>query len=170
MERSPAGFDSFRGVVFGPDEALWIAEALLQQGFVAVGGMPLSGNGPQGQAESLGGEIGASSLIGNKEAAELHDEFETMRPGDRIPADGFITVFKMPGCGTPDEDGGDLPVLQNKLAEPVASPTKGSKEVFVVEKLMSQLPVSGCHCDLDAKVGWLLSRDDATGGRCRRFH
>ena len=170
MERSPAGFDSFRGVVFGPDEAPWIAEALRQQGFVAGGGMPLSGDGPQGQAESLGGEIGESSLIGDEEAPELHDEFETMRPGDRIPADGFITDFKMPGCGTPDEDGGDLPVLQNQLAEPVASLTTGSTEEFFVGELMSQLPVSGRLCDLDAKIGWLLSRGDAVGGRCRRFH
>jgi hypothetical protein len=60
--------------VNGSGMALGIAETLRQQGFVTVAVGPLRGDGSQGEAKGLGGEIGPPGFVQPEEAEELVPE------------------------------------------------------------------------------------------------
>ena len=59
--------------------------------------LPGVGKSAQGEAEALAGEIGATGILGNDEAAELDDELEAVGAGDRVPADPGVAVLESLG-------------------------------------------------------------------------
>ena len=130
--------------------------------------MPPRGQFAQGEAEALGGEIGSAGLAGHEEAAQLHDEFKTLRAGDRVPANHGVAVLEMPRGGTPDEHGDDFVLLDNELAQPVSRFASRPEQVLFIEQTVSDLPVGGGGGGADAE------RDGAgrrTRGRGRiAFH
>jgi hypothetical protein len=95
----------------------------------------------QAKAEALGGEVGTARYCENQKAAQLHHEFESLRAGDRIPANHFVTILEMPSGGTPDEHRDDFALLENELAKPVSSLAPGSEQVLLVQLSVGYLPV-----------------------------
>ena len=162
----PVGdFVNGAGVAFG------VAEAFGQERLVAVGGMPLGGDGPQGKAEGLGGQIGAAGLVKDEEAAQLDDEFEAAGTGDGVPANGFITAFEVPGGGAPDEDGDDLSVFEDKLAKAITGFAARPEIVLLVEELVGQPPVGGGFGEFDFELGsGLVVIGDPGTNQCGSFH
>ena len=160
---SPVGGLVNRAVV-----AFRIAEAFGQQRPVAVLGLPLGRQFAQAAAEALRGEIGPAGLFGHQKAAQLHDELEPPRAGDRIPADDRVAVLDMPRRGAPDEHGNHPPVLGDELAKAVAGLLSRAEEMLPVEHLMGDLPVrraaggpdfqhSGGRCPLAVRDSGLIS-------------
>ena len=119
-------------------------------------GKPLGGKFAQGEAEALGGEIGAAGFFRDEKAAELDDEFESLGTADRILADHRIAVLEVPCGGAPDEHGDDVAILQDELAEPVAVLAARAEGVLFVEHLVGDLPICGCGGDSDVK--WFADR------------
>lgn len=78
-------------------------ETLGKQRSEAVDAMPSGGQFAQGAAKALAGEIGVALLVDNDEAAELHDEFESVGAGHRVPADPFVAVLEALGRTGPNK-------------------------------------------------------------------
>jgi hypothetical protein len=83
-------------------------ETFDQQGPVTVLFQPPVRELAQCQTKALAGEIGAAELLGNHEAAELHDEFETIGTSHGIPPDPSIAILEAFGGPGPTENGDQL--------------------------------------------------------------
>ena len=101
--------------------------------------LPCVGEFAQGKAEALAGEIGAAVPLQDDEAAQLHDEFEAVGAGYRVPSDPGVAVLEAFG-GTAPTEHGDKPesavisiLLVSSLPEDVTSGATGFQIVFVVE-------------------------------------
>lgn len=129
--------------VNGAVVAFRIAEAFGYERTIAVLGVPAGGQFAQGETKALGGEIGSAGFADDKKTAQLHDEFEALRAGDRIPADHSIPILEMSCGGTPDEHGDDLILLEDELAKPISRLASGTEKVLFVKHSVGKLPVGG---------------------------
>jgi hypothetical protein len=66
--------------------------------------LPLARKFAQGVAEALAGEIGAPGLLGNHEAAKLHDELEPVGTSHGIPPDPSVAILEAFGSPGPTEN------------------------------------------------------------------
>ena len=131
--------------------AFRVAEAFGHERAVAVFGKPLAGQFAQAQTETLGSEVGPAGFPDDEKPAQLHDEFEALGAGDRVPADDGVAILEMPGGGAPDEHGDNLVFFENELAEAVSRLAPGTEQVFVVQQGMGDLPVGGGFGGADSK-------------------
>ena len=69
-----------------------------------MSGLPCVGEFAQGEAEALAGEIGAAVPFEDDEAAQLHDEFEAVGAGHRVPTDPGVAVLEPFGGTAPAKD------------------------------------------------------------------
>jgi hypothetical protein len=148
--------------------AFRITETFGHERTVAVLGAPPGGQLAQGEAKALRGEIGPAGFLRHKEAAQLHDELETLRAGDRIPADDGVAVLKMPGGGAPDEHGDDFVFFEDELAEPVSRLASGTQQVLFIKHAVGDLPVGRGFGGADAQRGG--ARHRMTRGIWTHFH
>ena len=71
----------------------------------------------------------------------MHDEFETVRTSDRVPADDLVSVLEVPCGGAPNQHRHHFAFLHDELAESLTGLATGPEEMLFVEHLMSDFPV-----------------------------
>ena len=139
--------------------AFGITETLGKQGPVAVLATPCSTKFAQGQSEALGGEIGATGGFDHQKAAQLHDEFKTLRTGHGVPTDPLVTILEVPRGGAPHQHGNWLTFLQHELAQAITCLPARTEQMLLIKHLMGDGPIrralcntyfqhSGGHCPL----------------------
>ena len=88
-----------------------IIETLGDQGPVTVLVTPCGTQYPQGQTKALGVKVGAAGGFYDWEAAQLHDEFESLRAGHGVPTDPVVAIFEVPSSDAPQPDGHRFTIL-----------------------------------------------------------
>lgn len=93
------------GLVSGAFVERGIAEAFGADGAVSVFILEVSGKFAQGEAQAAGGKVGFAPGIDHKETAQLGDQGQAARPGERVPVDPFVAVLEAQGLPGPVERG-----------------------------------------------------------------
>ena len=109
-EREPVG-----GFVKGAGMFVGIVETFCQKWNEAVAGFELAAESAQGEGEALAGEVGTTGVLDDAEAPQLHDEFEAVGAGDRVPADVLVTLPEALGSSTPAKDGHKFGAVQFRV-------------------------------------------------------
>ena len=128
-------------LVNGAGMALRVAETLGQQRTVAVFLPPLADEFTQSRAQALAGQVRAARGFQHEEAAQLHDQFQTLGARDGIPAHGLVAGLQVPGGGAPHHDGDALAALKHQLTKPVAGLAAGPQPVRAAQGGFGPSPV-----------------------------
>jgi len=115
-----------------------VREGLGQQRLVAVGLLPVLGQGLDGQSQRPGGQVGHACFAQDQEAAVEHHQAQALGFLLGGPADPFFSVSELPGRRPPIEQSHPLTCVFDGL-EQLASLRHVAQIVFAVEQFARPL-------------------------------
>lgn len=135
--------------VEGAGVFVWIVETLRQKGLEAVPGLELAAKGAQGKGKALAGKIGAAGRTNDTETPQLHDEFEAIGAGKRVPAYVIVAFLEAFGGTAPAEDGDEFVTVRlgvpavDALPEDMPGRASRFQIVVLVEGLAEVVDLGG---------------------------